>query len=316
MTSTATFELGTNEKSVRKGIFIMLAGFAVFAILNAVVKDLAASFPVNQIVFFRGLFGLLPMAVLLFLSGVRPTVTMTRIRSHLPHVLVMTTVLLTAYVAFAMLPLAEVTAIFFLSPVLVALMSAVFLKEHISLRLWVAVGGGFVGVLLIARPSGISADVGLVYGIGAAILGAVTMLQQRALSRHNDTLEIVFWFMALSTLLMVPTLPFHWVAPNPSQWMTVTMMGIFSCVGQFLIILPLRYAPASRLAPVHYSNLLGGLVLGYLWFNEVPDLIMLLGCVIVVVATGLVLFAKPALTAPAAIDAVEIMPPDPGERET
>lgn len=316
MTSTATFELGTNEKSVRKGVLIMLAGFALFAIMNAIVKDLAASFPVSQIVFFRGLFGLLPMALLLYWSGVRPTVTMARIRSHMPHVLVMTTVLLMAYVAFGILPLAEVTAIFFLSPVLVALMSAFFLKEHISLRLWIAVGGGFLGVLLIARPSGLSADIGLIYGIGAAILGAVTMLQQRALSRHNDTLEIVFWFMALSTLLMVPTLPFYWVTPTTSQWMIVIMMGVVSCIGQFLIILPLRYAPASRLAPVHYSNLLGGLVVGYLWFNEVPDLIMLLGCLIVVVATGLVLFAKPALTSAAAIDAVEIMPPDPAEQKT
>ncbi len=208
----------------------------------------------------------------------------------------MTTVLLMAYVAFGILPLAEVTAIFFLSPVLVALMSAFFLKEKISQRSGSRLLAGLLGVLLIARPTGISADVGLVYGIGAAILGAVTMLQQRALSQYNDTLEIVFWFMSLSTLLMVPTLPFFWVAPEPSQWLVLIMMGIVSCIGQFLIILPLRYAPASRLAPVHYSNLIGGLVVGYFWFAEVPDAVMLIGCLIVIAATGLVLFAKPALT--------------------
>jgi drug/metabolite transporter (DMT)-like permease len=316
MTSTDAFALDGSEASIRKGVLIMLAGFALFAIMNAIVKDLAATFPVNQIVFFRGAFGLLPMAVLLAATGVRPTFTLSRVASHLPHVLVMTTVLLTAYVAFGMLPLAEVTAIFFLSPILVALMSALFLKERIALRLWLAVGGGFAGVLLIARPSGLSADLGLVFGAGAAILGAVTMLQQRALSRQNQTLEIVFWFMALSTALMIPTLPLFWVTPDPSEWLVLVMMGIVSCVGQFLIILPLRYAPASRLAPVHYSNLLGGLVVGYLWFGEVPDTIMLLGCVIVVVSTGLVLFAHSPVTTAAAIDAVEILPPDPAEEQS
>ncbi|WP_181702442.1 DMT family transporter [Chthonobacter albigriseus] len=300
-----------DERAARKGIAIMLAGIVLFAFMNAVVKELAAVFPVNQIVFFRGLIGLLPLGVLMAMNRVRPTLTIRHAASHVSHAIFMTATLLLSYTAFGLLPLAEVTAIFFLLPVLVALMSAAFLREKISLRLWMAVTGGFLGVLLIARPTGISGGIGVLFGMAGAFAGAISMFQQRTLMRNNDTLEIVFWFMVMSSLMTLPTLAFAWVQPTLEQWVLLLVMGIISSVGQYMIVLPLRYAPASRLAPLHYTNLLGGLIIGYLWFHEVPDAMMLAGCAVVIGATALVLTAKAPAPAPAVIDAVEPLEPEP-----
>jgi drug/metabolite transporter (DMT)-like permease len=292
-------ELTLEERAARKGIAVMLSGLLLFAGINALVKELASVFPVNQIVFFRGAFGLAPLAALLGATGVAPVFSIRNVLANVPHVIAMTGTLLLAYVAFAILPLSEVTAIFFLQPVLVAVLSSLVLREHVSGRLWIAVGAGFAGVLLIARPSGVSTDIGVAYGLGAAVLGSITMLQQRVLSRRFETLEIVFWFMALSSLAMVPSLLAFWVPPTPLQWAMLAFMGIVSGLGQFLLVLPLRFAPASRLAPVYYSNLLGGLTFGYLWFGESPDATMLVGCVVVVAATALALTAGPARPQPA-----------------
>lgn len=300
MTIEAAIEPAPDEGAVRKGMSIMLAGIFLFAFMNAAVKELAAVFPVNQIVFFRGAIGILPIVVLLAIHGGRPTVTPRRIGLHLPHVLLMTGALLLSYTAFGLLPLAEVTAIFFLLPVLVAIISALVLREAVPLRLWTAVVGGFLGVLIIARPSGVSADIGVAFGVGGSLAAAVAMFQQRSLTRDNDSLEIVFWFMVLSTLLMAPTLAFAWIRPTFDQWMLLLVMGVVSSVGQYLIVLPLRYAPAWRLAPLHYTNLLGGLLIGYFWFAEVPDLSMIVGCAVVIAATALVLTARPS-TSPAPI---------------
>jgi drug/metabolite transporter (DMT)-like permease len=282
-----------DERAVRKGILIMLCGLLLFAVLNAMVKELAAAFPVNQIVFFRGFFGLIPLVGLLAAMRIIPRPEPGRVAANLPHVLAMTGTLLLAYVAMGALPLAETTAIFFLTPVLVAVLSAVVLREAIPLRLWAAVSIGFVGVLVIARPSGLSVEMGVAYGLAAAVLGSVSMLQQRHLALRLDPLEVVFWFMALSSLAMLPTLFVWWAWPTPAQWTTLAVMGVVSGVGQFLLILPLKFAPASRLAPMHYTNLLGGIVVGYLWFGEVPDTVMVVGCLIVAGSTALVLAGGP-----------------------
>ncbi|MDR3493857.1 MAG: DMT family transporter [Ancalomicrobiaceae bacterium] len=300
-----------DERAVRKGIAIMLSGLLLFAVMNAMVKQLAAAFPVNQIVFFRGALGLVPLAVLMAVLGVRPQPRVGRIALNLPHVAAMTGTLLLAYVAFATLPLGEVTAIFFLQPVLVAVLSALVLRETVSLKVWAAVGIGFLGVLLIARPSGISTDIGLVYALSAAGLSSITMLQQRHLAVRLDPLEVVFWFMMLSALALLPSLFVWWAAPTAEQWLLLAVMGVVSGVGQFLLILPLKFAPASRLAPIYYTNLIGGIVGGYLCFDEVPDTPMLVGCGIVAVSTALVLTAGQSRTArsdPAAVPPAQPQP--------
>jgi drug/metabolite transporter (DMT)-like permease len=299
----------SDERAARKGIAIMLCGLAIFAVLNGMVKDLTKVFPVNEIVFFRGTFGLLPLASAYALSAKRPRFKAAHLIANLPHVAAMTGTLVLAYIAFAILPLGEVTAIFFLQPVLVAALSALYLREAVSPKVWVAVAIGFAGVLLISKPTGFATDIGVFYALGAAICSAFTMLQQRSLSARMDTLEIVLWFMALSSLAMLPTFSLYWVTPSPWQWGMLALMGLVSGGGQFLLVLPLRYAKASRLAPLQYTNLLGGLVVGYLWFAEIPDVVMVIGCAVVVAAAALVISAgppqpapKPALADPALAD--------------
>ncbi len=205
----------------------------------------------------------------------------------------MSATLVCGYVAFARLPLSEATAIFFLQPLIVTALSAIVLREPVSLSAWLAVVGGFAGVLLMAPPTDIRADAGALFAIGAAAFSAVTTMVQRSLSRTESSLSIAIVYCALSSVLFLPSLLVSWVTPGWAQLGGLIAMGLFSGIGQYLMIRALAFATAATLAPAYYVNLLGGIVVGFVWFGEVPTPMVLAGSAMVVVST-LVVLRRPA----------------------
>ncbi len=142
------------HRDARKGVLLMLGGLALFSILNGVVKAQAAIFPVNQIVFFRNSFALISLLLLMQWMGRRDLLRTHRPAAQFGQGLCFTGVLLFMFFAYRHLPLADATAISFLQPLLVVILSAPLLGEKVTLSRWVAVGVGFAGVLLMVQPSG------------------------------------------------------------------------------------------------------------------------------------------------------------------
>jgi drug/metabolite transporter (DMT)-like permease len=272
-----------------KGILIMLLSLTIFSVLNGVVKDQMQSFPVNEIIFFRNGIGVLPLLLLLPWAG-----GLAILRPHLPwgHLLqglAMSATLVLSYTAFDLIPLAEVTAILFLLPIITTVLAYFFLGERAGVKAWLSVALGFSGVLLIVRPAGLSIEVGALAAIAAALFAAIAMLAVRVLSERNASLSISIWYMILSTVIFLPTLFFWWMTPTFDQLLGLLLMGVASGVGQYLMILAFRYASASTLSPVQYGNLLGAIVVGFFWFGEVPGPPTLIGAAIVMAAMALVL---------------------------
>jgi drug/metabolite transporter (DMT)-like permease len=272
-----------------RGIAIMVAGLLVFAVLNGVVKDQAQRFPVTEIIFFRNLFGLLPLLIAVPFNGGWGVLKPRNVSGHLLQAVAMSITLVCAYVAFAMIPLAEATAIMFLQPVILVVLAHVFLKERASLSAWIAVVLGFAGVLLIARPADLGFEAGTLAALAGAFFAAVAIAQVRGLAATNTALTITIWYMVLSTLIFLPSIAFFWTTPSPSDLLALILMGIASGCGQFLIILPFRYATAATLGPVQYFSIVGGVLVGYFWFAEIPTWTTIAGAVIVMSAMALVL---------------------------
>src|SRR5882724_8975473 len=155
--------------NVQRGMLLMVAGLALFSLLNGVVKGLAETFPVNQIIFFRNLLALVTLlAMVPGLGGLRA------LRPVNPGGLALQAAQFTAvlgfiFVAYRYMPLADATAISFLQPLLVALLSAPFLGERITRSGWIGVALGFAGVLLMMRPTGTASA----FGVGMALIGTV-----------------------------------------------------------------------------------------------------------------------------------------------
>jgi EamA-like transporter family. len=190
--------------------------------------------------------------------------------------------------AFRSMPLAEATAVLFLSPLLVTLLAGPFLGERIGAGRWAAVVVGFAGVILIARPGGALTLAGVLWALAGAACYAAYQLLTRRLSHAEHPLTLLFYTALVGTAVMSLALPWFWFefSPSPLQWLQIASLGFYGGVGHFILIRAFRLAPASTLTPFGYTQLIWAGLLGWLVFGHIPDALSAAGMV-VIAASGL-----------------------------
>lgn len=272
------------------GIGMTLAAGTALATMDAVGKQLSQTYPVLQIVWARYFFhAVLVLVVLSARHGVGFMRTshpwMQTIRGLM---LIAVTGLL--YLALTRVPLADATAIMFFAPVLVTLLSAVFLAERITLVRVGAVLAGFIGVLLIVRP-GFQTDLFMLLPVVSACTLAVYLLLTRALSGKDPVRTTIFYTTAMGTVAVSLLLPLVWQAPSLSHLLLMVLMGALGAIGHFFIISAFAFAPASALSPFLYAQILAAMVLSVVVFGDPLTATMLLGTALLV-GSGLVVWWK------------------------
>jgi drug/metabolite transporter (DMT)-like permease len=255
------------------------------------VKAQASLFPVNQIIFFRNSFGLLSLVLLMQMMGGRAMLVTRRPKAQFWQAFCFTGVLLFMFFAYQHMPLADATAISFLQPLLVVVLSAPLLGEKVSLSRWIAVAIGLAGVMLMIQPSGNGNLLGAAAAGIATLFSAICLLQQRFLSRDEATLTIVFYTMLLSSLIVLPSLFWFWVWPTWWQLAGLIAMGLASGFCQYITTRAVFFAPVASVAPMKYTAMLWAIIIGYIWFGDVPTTWVLIGSSIVILATLIVLKA-------------------------
>lgn len=282
-----------------QGIVLFLIALLLFSVVDSTAKYLVAFFAVPLIVWAR-YFVHFVLMLLLVAPGVGRDLVLTG-RPGLMIVRGLTLVASSLFIvlAFRSLPLAETTAIFFVTPVLVALLAGPVLGERLNARTWLAMIGGFGGVLLIARPGSALLGVGIIYALCAALCYAFYQLLTRKLSATEPVMRQLFYTALIGTLAMSFVLPFFWTGeiPTPKQGMLIVSLGIFGGTGHFLLIRAFRETPASSLSPMLYFQLVFAAVLGWAAFDQHPDLLSLFG-MLVICSSGLSLaLRRPKATA-------------------
>lgn len=269
-----------------KGIALMLVSTLFFAVMNSSVKALGPSIPTEQVLFFRNLFALLPVAVLVWRAGSLRVLRPARPWQHAWRALVGIVSLGAFFYCYARLPLADVIAISFTAPLFVTALSPWQLGEAVGPRRWAAVVVGFLGVLLIVRPGEAGFDPLLLVVLLATFLYAQVLIAVRRLNRTDTPTAIVFWYLAVSVAVTGLVLPFVWVTPDPRGWLLLVGLGLFGGVAQLIVTAAFRYADAAVLAPFDYASILWGSALGYLIWGEVPAGTLWAGAA-VLIASGL-----------------------------
>jgi drug/metabolite transporter (DMT)-like permease len=243
-------------------------------------------------VFFRSFVAILP--VVLIYAWRRELAAAVRTRrpsGHISRGLLGAAGMFFNFAALARLPLADVTAISFASPLITVAMAAVFLKERVRLYRWTAVAVGLVGVLVMLAPrlavgelAGMTAvaTVGALCAAGGAITNAGAVIQTRLLTGTETTSSIVFYFSVFCALAGLASLPFGWILPTPPQLAGLIMIGVIGGVSHLLLTESYRYAPASVVAPFDYTAMLWAFLLGYVLFGELPDEFIVIGAAIVI----------------------------------
>jgi drug/metabolite transporter (DMT)-like permease len=186
--------------------------------------------------------------------------------------------------ALTTMPLAETTALVFVAPLLVALLAGPLLGETVGLRTWLATVAGFAGVLLIARPGGsLLAAVGVACALAAALSYAAYQILTRKLVASEPPLRLLFHTALFGTLVMSPAVPIFWDGrlPTVGQGLLVVSLGIYGGLGHFLLIRAFAETPASLLSPLLYVQLVWAALLGWLIFDQLPDLPAIFGMLII-----------------------------------
>lgn len=186
------------------------------------------------------------------------------------------------YVAITLMPLGDAAAIQFMAPVLVTLVSGVFLGEHVGPRRLAAVAVAFVGVLLVARPgSGVLGWTALL-PMATAILLAVYMVMTRVIRTKDNPDATTFYSTAVGALVLTLIVPFYWQALTPAQWGLMVTMGMAGAIGHFLLVKAFHSAEASMLAPFTYSQVVGAILWGLLIFGDVPSIWTAAGATLII----------------------------------
>jgi drug/metabolite transporter (DMT)-like permease len=299
-----TVQPSPRADNIRLGILYMVASVFLFSIQNAIGKWLAQSYPIPMLVFFRSFVALLPSFLLVMRAGGLPVMRTNRLAGQFGRAVIWGGSNAASFVGYHLLPLADAIALTFAAPLFLTALSYPILKERVSRERWIAVSVGFVGVLVMARPSGAENVLGVTGAVTCAVCNAVGTLTVRDLCRTEHSASIVTWTAIFMTLMALPALPFFWVTPTPIDFLLFCSIGLIGGVSQYWTTQALHYAPAAAVSPFNYMALIWGSAIGFVVWSEVPTTPIIIGAAIVTL-TGLYLLRaegrrrKPAAARPA-----------------
>lgn len=270
----------------------MLVSVALFALMDAGLKTLAAHYPPFQVAAMRGLSSL-PLVLGWALASAGPG-ALLRVRWPLHLVRGVLGIVMMASFVYALkrLPLSTAYSIFFVAPLLITALSVPILGEHVGPRRWTAIAVGLLGVLVVLRPTG----EGVLTLAGLAVLVAafgyaVSAILVRVLARTDSTQATTFWLLALMALgaglLAWP----HWVPLRSEHAAIIAGIGVAGALGQYTITEAFRTGEASLVAPLEYSALVWGVLLDLSLWGVLPDGLTWLGAAIIV-GSGLYLIRR------------------------
>lgn len=276
------------------GILLMLTGMFLFSLNDAIGKWLVATYSVGQVLLIRSAVALLVLAPFLWRWGLRPLVAVERPGIQAARVAFSTGEVICFYWAVTHLPLADVMTFWMAAPLCVAAAAPLVLGEHVGLGRWAATGAGFAGVVIALEPGGAGGGPG--WAVMVALIGmacfAAMIVTGRQLRGTPDT-TLVFWQICGALLAGILIAPWAWVPPTLPDLALLGLLGVVAMLAHVCVNRALKLAPAAMVAPIQYTLLPWAVLLGWLFFGDVPRIAMLLGAS-VIVAAGLLILLREA----------------------
>lgn len=276
-----------------RGIVLYLATIFAFACLDTLAKHMTRDYHVMQIAWGRYVFS---TAFLLFLV---PRYGLWRpLRAARPWFQVMRALLLAVvsvlfFTSVSYLPLADVTAIGFVAPLILTGLAHFVLKERVGMRRWAAICIGFVGVLVIIRPGFDVVHWAVFIVLAMAASNAIYHLATRMLAGVDSAQTTIFYTGLVGAAGFSLFVPFFWESPDLIGWLGMIALGLLGGLGHYLLIQAYTLAPASLLAPYTYSAIIWVTIMGYLAFGDFPDMWTMIGAAIII-ASGIYVFYREA----------------------
>lgn len=293
-----------------RAIALKLAAVFLFMVMAAMIKAVSDHVPPGQAVFFRAFFALPVLMLWLWQRGqLREGLVPSNLMGHVWRGIFGTSAMALTFAGLGLLPLPEVTAIGYATPMFAVLFAALFLGERVRLIRLSAVALGLIGVTIVILPRlslsteemTAGATLGAIMVLAAAILRSLVQIHVRRLVQTDTTSAIVFYFSITASLLALLTLPIGWATglpmlewTKPAAWVIsiLVLAGLIGGIAQIMVTSAYRFGGASMLAPFDYASMIFASVIGYVAFDEVPTGPILIGASLVITGGVLIIWRE------------------------
>ncbi|WP_417250337.1 DMT family transporter [Celeribacter sp.] len=274
------------------GAFYALIAFAVFASHDVVIKLLGASFSPFQMIFFSTLFSF-PLITFMLMRDKTPG----NLRPVHPWWTLIRTTCATinamgAFYAFSTLPLAQVYAILFASPLIITVLSIPVLGERVGFHRWAAVVVGLIGVIIVLRPGTADLTLGHLAALSCAFFGAFASIIVRKVGREERTVVFMLYPMAANFVIMGTLMTFSYEPLPLKDLGGIATLSLFGFIGGLLLISAYKASEAAIVAPMQYSQIIWATLFGYVIFGETLDMPTIVGAGIIILSGLYIVFRE------------------------
>jgi len=274
-----------------KAIIFNLSAWAILPFMDTIAKYLSSDLSFFQITwarYFFTVFFTLPFMFFFFRKNLTWT---TQPKLQILRGLTLFSANVLFFYSISVISMAKALTLAFVAPLITTALSPFILGEKVGVRRWSAVLIGFVGSLIVIRPGFIDFNLASVAALGTGFFYGIYLIITRKLHDSDSPLLTLLLTGVVGAVVGSFLVPIVWVNPTFNQWSLLALMGIFACVGHLFLILSLKYADASKLAPFGYFEIITNIILGYYFFRDFPDSWTFLG-LLIIVSSGVYIFAR------------------------
>ena len=265
-----------------KAIFYNLLAWAILPFMDTIAKYLSSDLSFFQITWARYFFTVLftlPFMFFFFRKNLTWT-TQPKLQIFRGLTLLFANVLF--FYSISVISMAKALTLAFVAPLITTALSPFILGEKVGLRRWSAVIVGFIGSLIVIRPGFIDFNLASIAALGTGCFYGIYLIITRKLHSSDSPLLTLLLTGVVGLVFGSFLAPVVWINPTFNQWSLLALMGLFACLGHLFLILSLKYADASKLAPFGYFEIVTNIILGYYFFMDFPDKWTFLGLSIII----------------------------------
>ena len=281
------------------GAIYMILSVLFFSFMDILIK-VTDEYDVGQIMFFRALFGLVPIFFLIPKNRIKNFYKTKNIKLHFFRSFFGAIAMAAIFIGLRNLQLAEVTALAFSGPLWVVLFSMFFLSEKIRLKRWIAVGLGFIGVIIISKPGFDNLNFYYIYPIIFCIGFAGVSILIRKLTLAGESIWLIaFYFSLVSGLGGLLTIPLGlWKMPSTYDFILLILIGLLGGIANLLLTQSYKLAEVTLTTPLKYLSLVIAIIFGFYFFEEIPSIYTLSGAALIVVSSAIIFIRGSQLKKP------------------
>ena len=265
-----------------KAIILNLSAWVILPFMDTIAKYLSAELSFFQITWARYFFTVVWTLPFIFFFFRKNLTWSQNPKLQILRGLTLFSANICFFYSISIISMAKALTLAFVAPLVTTALSPIFLEERVGVKRWIAVVIGFIGSLVVIRPGIIEFNLATVAALGTGCFYGVYLIITRKLHSTDNPLLTLLITGIVGVTVSTFFVPIVWVNPTNIQWLWLSIMGIFACLGHILLIYSLKYADASKLAPFGYFEIITNIILGYFFFKDFPDIWTFLGLAIII----------------------------------